>query len=96
MCIRDRPQTSAGPINVDQKPITISIDEKGDLFLQDQPLRVEDLVDRLKAMSRDGFDERVYVRGAKQVNYGRVAEVMSLITASGFKKVALITDSDKK
>lgn len=92
----DVPQTSAGPINVDQKPITISIDEKGDLFLQDQPLRVEDLVDRLKAMSRDGFDERVYVRGAKQVNYGRVAEVMSLITASGFKKVALITDSDKK
>ena len=92
----DVPQTSAGPINVDQKPITISIDEKGDLFLKDQPLRVEDLVDRLKAMSRDGFDERVYVRGAKQVNYGRVAEVMSLITASGFKKVALITDSDKK
>ena len=92
----DVPQTSAGPINVDQKPITISIDEKGDLFLQDQPLRVEELVDRLKAMAKDGFDERVYVRGAKQVNYGRVAEVMSLITTSGFKKVALITDSDKK
>ena len=92
----DVPQTSAGPINVDQKPVTISIDEKGDLYLQDQPLKMEELVDRLKGMAKDGFDERVYVRGAKQVNYGRVAEVMSIITTSGFKKVALITDSDKK
>ena len=92
----DVPQTSAGPINVDQKPVTISIDEKGDLYLQDQPLKMEELVDRLKGMAKDGFDERVYVRGAKQVNYGRVAEVMSIITTSGFKKVALFTESEKK
>ena len=39
---------------------------------------------------------RVYVRGSKQVNYGRIAEVMAIITTSGFKKVALITESNKK
>ena len=92
----DVPQTGAGPINVDQKPITVSVDDKGDLYLQDQPVQTEELVSRLQAMAKAGFDERVYVRGAKQVNYGRVAEVMAIITTAGFKKVALITESDKK
>ena len=42
-----------------------------------------------------GVDERIYVRGANQVNYGRIAEVMSIITAAGYKKVALVTDPNK-
>jgi len=92
----DVPQTAAGPINVDQKPVTVSIDEKGELYLQDQPVQTAELIGKLQAMSKAGFDERVYVRGAKQVNYGRVAEVMAIITTAGFKKVALITESDKK
>lgn len=92
----DVPQTSSGPINVDQKPVTVSIDDKGQLYLQDQPLKTEELIEKLKTMAKAGFDERVYVRGAKQVNYGRVAEVMAIINTAGFKKVALITESDKK
>ncbi len=92
----DVPQTSAGPINVDQKPVTVAIDEKGQITLQDQPVQPEELVTKLTAMSKAGFDERVYVRGSKQVNYGRIAEVMAIITTSGFKKVALITESNKK
>ena len=92
----DVPQTSAGPINVDQKPVTVAIDEKGQITLQDQPVQPEELVTKLTAMSKAGFDERVYVRGSKQVNYGRIAEVMAIITTAGFKKVALITESNKK
>ncbi len=36
------------------------------------------------------------MRGSKAVNYGRVAEVMSLVTSAGFKKVALVTEQEKK
>ena len=92
----DLPQTKSAPLNIEQKPVSISIDEKGQIFLMDQPVAVEQLVDKLKAASKAGADEHVYVRGSKAVNYGRVAEVMSLVTGAGFKKVALVTEPDRK
>ena len=51
-----------------------------------------DLVAKLQGLAKQGFDERIYVRGDKQVDYGRVASVMSTITAAGFKRVALVTE----
>ena len=92
----DLPQTKAAALNVDQKPLSVAIDEKGAIFIADQPTTIEDLPEKLKAAAAAGVDERIYVRGARGVNYGRVAEVMSLITASGFKKVALVTEQEKK
>ena len=65
-------------------------------FLMDQPGAGEQLVEKLKAAAKSGADERVYVRGSKTVNYGRVAEVMSLVTGAGFKKVALVTEPERK
>ena len=92
----DLPQTKAAALNVDQKPLSVSIDDKGGIFLGDQPVVVEQLPDRLKAMAKDGYDERIYVRASRGVVYGRVAEIMSIVTSAGYKKVALVTDQEKK
>ena len=92
----DLPQTKAAQLNVDQKPLSVAVNEKGAIFLADQATAVEDLPAKLQALAKDGFDERIYVRGAKSVNYGRIAEVMSIITTAGYKKVALVTDQDTK
>jgi biopolymer transport protein TolR len=92
----DLPQTKAGQLNIDQKPVAIAIDEKGQVFLMDQPVEIGQLVEQLKQAAKQGFDERIYVRGSKAVNYGRVAEVMSLVTTAGYKKVALVTEQEKK
>jgi biopolymer transport protein TolR len=92
----DLPQTKAAPLNIETKPLAISINENGDLFLMDAPVKAEDLPAALQASAKAGFDERIYVRGSKAVNYGRVAEVMSIITAAGYKKVALVTDQERK
>ena len=86
----DLPKTSAGPINIDQKPLTVSIDEKGKVFLQDAEVPIADLANRLKATAKQGFDERIYVRGASRVDYGKVAEVLALLKSAGFTKTALI------
>jgi biopolymer transport protein TolR len=88
----DLPQTSAKPINIDQKPLTISITQKGEIFVQDVAVSDADLLPRLQAAVKQGFDERIYVRGHKQVDYGRVATVMSAVTAAGYKRVALVTE----
>jgi biopolymer transport protein TolR len=92
----DLPQTKAGALNIDQKPVSIAIDEKGQAFLMDQPVETTQLLDKLKEIAKQGFDERIYVRGSKAVNYGRVAEVMSLVISAGYKKVALVTEQEKK
>ena len=92
----DLPATKAGQLNIDQKPISIAIDDKGQIFLMDQPVEFEQLLDKLKETTKQGFDERIYMRGSKAVNYGRVAEVMSLVTTAGYKKVALVTEQEKK
>ena len=92
----DLPQTKAAPLNIDQKPVSVAIDDKGQIFLMDEPVSTEQLVDKLKAVAKNGADERIYVRGAKTVNYGKVAEVMSLVTGAGFKRVALVTEPDRK
>ena len=91
----DLPETKAAALNVDQKPISVAIDDRGQVYLMDQAVTPEDLAARIQALGR-GFDERIYVRGAKDVNYGRVAQVMSLITSAGYKKVALVTEQEKK
>ena len=92
----DLPQTKAGPINVDQKPVTIAVGDKGEISLNDQPVKPEELIGKLQAAAKAGFDERIYLRGSRAVNYGRVAEVMGMVQAAGFKKVALITEPEKK
>jgi biopolymer transport protein TolR len=91
----DLPRTKAAALNIEQKPISIAVDDKGLVYVMDQPVQITELAGKLKEAATFGFDERIYVRGANQVNYGRVAEVMSIITAAGYKKVALVTNPDK-
>jgi biopolymer transport protein TolR len=91
----DLPQTKAAALNVDQKPLSVAVDPKGDIYVMDQPVEMDKLADKLKETAKNGFDERIYVRGANQVNYGRIAEVMSIITTAGFKRVALVTEPAK-
>jgi biopolymer transport protein TolR len=74
----------------------VAVDDKGDVFVMDQPVAIEQLADRIQSLAKAGFDERIYVRGSRQVNYGRVAQVMSIITSAGYKKVALVTEQEKK
>ena len=92
----DLPKTSAAPLNVDAKPITLSIKATGQVFLGEDEVRDDEIVSRLNATAKSGPDERVFVRGDKKVDYGRVAQVMSVVTGAGFKRVALVTEPDQK
>jgi biopolymer transport protein TolR len=92
----DLPQTKAGPLNIDQKPISIALNDQGQLFLMDAPVANDELIPKLQTIAKEGFDERIYLRADKGILYGRVAEVMASLTAAGYKKVALVTETDKR
>jgi biopolymer transport protein TolR len=91
----DLPQTKAGPLTIDQKPVSIAINDQGQLFLMDAQIDSNDLIAKLQEVAKNGFDERIYLRAAKNITYGRVAEIMASITTAGYKKVALVTEPDK-
>ena len=91
----DLPRTKAAALNIEQKPISVAVDDKGLVYVMDQLVQTTELADKLKEAATMGVDDRIYVRGANQVNYGRIAEVMSIITAAGYKKVALVTNPNK-
>ena len=91
----DLPRTKAAALNIEQKPISVAVDDRGLVYVMDQPVLITEIADKLKEVATSGVDERIYVRGANQVNYGRIAEVMSVITGAGYKKVALVTDPNK-
>ncbi|WP_284177638.1 ExbD/TolR family protein [Rhabdaerophilum sp. SD176] len=86
----DLPKTGASQLNIDQKPISVTIDERGRLFLQDKETRIETLAAEIGAIAKQGYDERIYVRGAAQVNYGRVGEVMGVLQRAGYTKIGLV------
>jgi biopolymer transport protein TolR len=92
----DLPQTRAAPLNMDSKPVTLSIKETGQVFLGEAEIADEAIVGKLAEVAKQGFDERIFVRGAKQVDYGRVAQIMSLVTSAGYKRVALVTEPDQR
>jgi biopolymer transport protein TolR len=92
----DLPQTKAAQLNVDAKPVTLSIKSTGQVFLAENELTDEGIVGKIAEVAKQGFDERIFVRGDKKVDYGRVAQVMSLVTSAGYKRVALVTEPDQK
>jgi biopolymer transport protein TolR len=96
----DLPKTGAGQLNVDQRPVTVSIRENGQIFVTggqgDRQVAIAEIAPTLQGIAKQGFDERIYVRGAKQVDYGTVAQVMSAITTAGYKRVALLTEQEKR
>ena len=92
----DLPQTAAASLNVDAKPVTLSIRSTGQVFLGEAELKDPEIAGRLAAVAKQGFDERIFVRGDKRVDYGRVAQVMSIVTSAGFKRVALVTEPDPR
>ena len=92
----DLPQSKAAPLNSDTKPITLSIRQNGQIFLGEDLLTDETIVPKLMEASKTGTEERVFVRGDKRVDYGRVAQVMAIVTGGGFKKVALVTEPEQR
>ena len=91
----DLPQTAAKELNTEQKPISVSINPAGDIYLGDTQVQLEGLVDAITAQAANGKDERIYVRGDQTANYGAVMKVMGVLSAAGFSKIGLITAQDQ-
>jgi biopolymer transport protein TolR len=93
----DLPQSQAKSLDQDKEPLAIAVNSEGKVFLQNTEIPIEELVAKLKAVTeaRGGFDERVYVRGDKKVDYGTVLRVMARLSAAGFRRIALVSEVEQ-
>jgi biopolymer transport protein TolR len=87
------PKTQAPTMTEPKEPLVISVNAEGHVFVQDTEIQLDSLVSKLQAITEDNPDAVLYVRGDKAVDYGRVLEVMSLISAAGFHKVSLVAQA---
>ena len=88
----DLPTTKSPAISGQYKPLVVSLDKQGRIFLFETEIRKGDLIAKLKEITKQKKDSRIFVKGDKDVSYGLVAEIMALIQSSGYNKVALISD----
>jgi biopolymer transport protein TolR len=86
------PQTKADTLSEPTEPLVVTVNAEGKVFLQETEVPVDSLVARLQAITANKPDTKIYVRGDKAINYGRVMEVMGLVKGAGFTQVALIVD----
>jgi biopolymer transport protein TolR len=86
------PESAAAPIPGQDEPLAVSIDAGGRVFIQDSEVSLQTLIPRLQAITQNNPDARIFVRGDKSIDYGRVMEVMGTLNGAGFNRVALITE----
>jgi biopolymer transport protein TolR len=91
----DLPKTKAQALGQDRQPLSVTIRNNGSIYLQNTPIAEDALVPKLEAISANGYDQRIFVRGDRSVDYGRVMEVMAEISAAGFTHIGLVTDVPK-
>lgn len=89
----DLPETKAGPVAGSDEPLAVSVDAGGQIYIQDTAVELDSLVPRLNAITGTNPDVRIFVRGDKAINYGRVMAVMGRLNAAGYRRVALIAQS---
>jgi len=88
----DLPKASAAPITGQDEPLVVTINAKGEVYLQSSEVPLDQLAARLQAITVNKPDQRIFVRGDKAIDYGRIMEVMGAINQGGFKHVALVAD----
>ncbi len=91
----DLPKANVKSINEEIEPLVVTVDKEGRIYLQETETEIDALVPRLVAVSEANPELRIYIRGDRDIKYGRVMEVMGLVSSAGFTKVALIAETPK-
>ena len=92
----DLPESSADTLPEESEHLTLTINAKGEIFIQESKIEFYNIIAKILAVSKNRTDTRIYVRGDKTINYGRVLEIMGMLSGSGFTKVALISEPYKE
>ena len=86
----DLPKTSAQQVGGKDEPLVVSVNSKDEVFLGETKFELDALSAKLKAVHDEKPDQRVFIRGDKAINYGRIMEVMGVVVDAGFRQLGLL------
>jgi biopolymer transport protein TolR len=89
----DLPDSNASPIAGQGEPLAVSITANGDIWIQKSKVPFKDFQKKLKAVTSEKKDTRIFVRGDRSVDYGKIMQVVGEINEAGYNKVALVTET---
>ena len=87
----DLPSTESQALPGQDEPITITITNNEDIFIGENPIKKDALIVTLNAIAGINKKSRIFIRADEKLKYGDVMQIMTIITNSGYSKVALIT-----
>lgn len=87
----DLPETQAKSLPTETQPITISVKDDGKVFIQETEISEDEVIPKLQAIAKNGYEERIFMRGDRAANYGTVMKIMARVSAAGYKRIGLVT-----
>jgi biopolymer transport protein TolR len=95
----DLPESRAGALDQDAKPVQIALDGQGGIFIDDAAVSEAALPQRLAAIAAQPAPpegRRIYLRADRSIDYGRVMRVMGELNRAGLNRVALVSVGDQQ
>jgi biopolymer transport protein TolR len=89
----DLPKTKAAAIGGHDEPIALSIDKGGAVYIQEQRIKLDEIAVKLSAVAHNNKEIRIFVRGDRGVDYGKVMTVFAEIKNAGYHNVALVSEA---
>src|SRR5215468_9114417 len=88
----DLPKVAATPLAGEEEQLVINVNKAGQVFLNDTPMALPALTEKLAAIRAARPDRQVFVRADQSVPYGQVMKTMAAVRESGLTKIGLVTE----
>jgi biopolymer transport protein ExbD len=92
----DLPKSRATTLTEPKKPVIISLNREGAVFIGNERVAADDLEQRLVMLATDDPTRIVYVRGDQSISYARLMEALGMVNRAGFSKVSLLAEADRQ
>jgi biopolymer transport protein TolR len=79
-----------------EDPLVLSVDRGGSLFVRETPVEIDELVEQVRQQIAARGDDTVFLKGDREVPYGRVIEVLDVLHRGGIVHVGMVTDRAEK
>jgi biopolymer transport protein TolR len=88
----DLPQSEAEGLPAQDEPLAVTVTADGTIYLQETEVALDQLAPRLVAITEENRDARIFIRGDRELVYGRIMEVVGIVNRAGFTRVALVSE----
>jgi len=90
----DLPEATADSIGSEKEPLIITIDKENQVYINNYKVSIDFLQEKLIKIREGRTDSEVYLKADKEISYGMVVQVMSLIKGAGIEKLGMVTEPD--